>query len=150
MISSTARAYISPNGNLRERFREKYMAANMFTIIPVKGLNLSFGNSIIYSDQNDNPAYFIPVFFYKSVDHTLTSYKIENQNSQMFLDISLRLIKHTHFFLTAYWDDFALSFLILQDKSLRPPVRYSRRYSIPQLSGLLLRIKVAFPYQSHK
>ena len=106
VIDSMA-TYVSPNGNLRERFREKYMAANMFTIIPVKGLNLSFGNSIIYSDQNVNPAYLIPVFFYKSVDHTLTSYKIENQNSQMFLDFSLRLIKHTHFFLTAYWDDFS-------------------------------------------
>jgi hypothetical protein len=106
-VVDSSLTYITPNGAARETFINKFMAANMFTIIPLKGLNLSFGNSIIYSDQNVNPAYLIPVFFYKSVDHTMTSYKISNQNSQMFIDFSLRLINHTHFFLTAFWDDFA-------------------------------------------
>jgi hypothetical protein len=106
-VVDSSLSYILPNGNHRDTYKNKFLAANMFTIIPVKGLNFSFGNSIIYSDQNVNPAYLIPIFFYKSVDHTLTSYKIENQNSQMFIDISLRLIKHTHFFLSAFWDDFS-------------------------------------------
>jgi hypothetical protein len=107
-VVDSSLSYVAPNGSLRESFRNKYMAANMFTIIPLKGLNFSFGNSIVYSDQNVNPAYLIPVFFYKSVDHTLTSYKISNQNSQMFLDLSVRLIKHTHFYVTAYWDEFSV------------------------------------------
>ncbi|MBN1159465.1 MAG: hypothetical protein JXA61_08800 [Bacteroidales bacterium] len=106
VVDSTL-TYLLPGGQHRDTYENKFMVANMFTVIPVLGLNLSFGNSIIYSDQSVNLAYLIPVFFYKSVDHTLTSYKIINQNSQMFIDFSARLLKNTHFFLTAYWDDFA-------------------------------------------
>jgi hypothetical protein len=106
-VIDSSLTYVLPNGHHRNTFRNKFMAANMFTITPIKGLNLSLGNSIIYSDQNVNPAYLIPVFFYKSVDHTLTSYQIENQNSQFFLDFSVRLIKHTHLFFTAFYDEFA-------------------------------------------
>ena len=106
-VVDSSLTYLLPDGSHRDTFKNKYMAANMFTIIPVKGLNLSFGNSIIYSDQNVNLAYLIPVFFYKSVDHTLTSNKIVNQNSQMFFDISARLIKHTHLFFTLFVDEFS-------------------------------------------
>ncbi len=106
VVDSTL-SYLLPDGTHRDTYKNKFMASNMFTITPVKGLNFSFGNSIIYSDQNVNIAYLIPVFFYKSVDHTLTSYKINNQNSQLFFDISTRLIKHTHFFFTLFVDEFS-------------------------------------------
>ncbi len=106
VVDSTL-SYILPDGKHRDTFKNKFMASNMFTITPVRGLNFSFGNSIIYSDQNVNIAYLIPIFFYKSVDHTLTSYKINNQNSQMFFDISTRLIKHTHLFFTLFVDEFS-------------------------------------------
>jgi hypothetical protein len=106
VVDSTL-SYVLPDGTHRDTYKNKFMAANMFTIIPVKGLNLSFGNSIIYSDQNVNLAYLIPIFFYKSVDHTLTSTKIVNQNSQMFFDVSTRLIRHTHFFFTLFVDEFS-------------------------------------------
>ncbi|MBN1185593.1 MAG: hypothetical protein JXB49_25140 [Bacteroidales bacterium] len=106
-VVDSSLTYLLPNGIHRDTYKNKFLAANMFTFIPIRGLNLSFGNSIIYSDQSVNLAYLIPIFFYKSVDHTLTSNKIVNQNSQMFVDISARLLKHTHFYLTAYWDDFA-------------------------------------------
>ena len=77
----------------REVYRPKYIAANMFTFTPWKRLNISVGNSIVYSDMNVHPAYLIPVLFYKSVDHTLNQ-GIDNQNSQMFFDVSSRQIKH--------------------------------------------------------
>jgi hypothetical protein len=107
-VVDSSLTYLLPNGSHRDTYENKFMAANMFTITPIQGLSVSFGNSIIYSDQSVNLAYLIPVFFYKSVDHTLTSAKIVNQNSQMFADISVRLIKHTHFYLSAFWDDFAV------------------------------------------
>ncbi len=106
-VVDSSLTYLLPNGNHRDTYKNKFMASNMFTITPIKGLNLSFGNSIIYSDQNVNPGFLIPIFFYKSVDHTASSYKIINQNSQMFVDFSVRLLKHTHFYLSAFWDDFA-------------------------------------------
>lgn len=93
----------------REVFHDKYIAANMFTFIPVKHLNLSFGNSIVYSDIGVQAAYLVPFLFYKSVDHTLNSTANNTgQNSQMFLDISSRNLKHLHLFLTLFVDEFSI------------------------------------------
>jgi len=89
-------------------YREKYMAANLFTFKPVKRLHVSFGNSIIYSDLGMEPAYLIPLFFFKSIDHTL-NHSIDNQNSQMFFDISSRLIRHLHLYSTLFLDEISLS-----------------------------------------
>ncbi len=94
---------IQPNPP-REVFRPKYIAANMFTITPWKRLDISFGNSIIYSDMGVHPAYLIPFMFYKSIDHTLNQ-GIDNQNSQMFVDISTRQIRHLHLYGTLYIDE---------------------------------------------
>jgi hypothetical protein len=56
-------------------------------------------------------AYLIPFLFYKSVDHTLNATNAAGQtgqNSQMFLDISTRNLKHTHFFLTVFIDELSV------------------------------------------
>jgi hypothetical protein len=82
------------------------MAANMFTFTPIRSLDLSIGNSIIYAEETVQPAYFIPFAFYKSIDHTLTKgLGIENQNSQVFLNLSSRNIKHLHLFTSIFIDD---------------------------------------------
>jgi len=88
-------------------YLKKYIAANLLTVRPWKYLNVSLGNSIIY-DGNIQFAYLIPVMFYKSIDHTLTP-GIDNQNSQMFFDISSRNIKHLHLYLTLFVDELKLS-----------------------------------------
>ncbi|HMT29430.1 MAG TPA: hypothetical protein PKD91_09145 [Bacteroidia bacterium] len=80
----------------------KYIAANMITVKPVKNLYISLGNSIIYS-QTLNAGYFIPVMFFKSLDHTYSTLG----NSQMFFDISSRNLKKCHFYFTGYFDDFS-------------------------------------------
>jgi hypothetical protein len=103
MVVDTARSYYSSTPP-REVYRPKYVAANMMTFTPWKRLNISIGNSIIYSDMNVHPAYFIPVMFYKSIDHTLNQ-GIDNQNSQMYLDISSRQIKHLHLYGTVFVDE---------------------------------------------
>jgi hypothetical protein len=85
----------------------KYMAANLLTVTPWKGLDITAGNSIIY----DGPiqfAYLVPVLFYKSVDHTLQN-TINNQNSQLFIDISSRQIRHLRLFLSLFIDEFKMS-----------------------------------------
>ena len=107
VIDST-RSYMLPSGQYRNIPANKYMASNLFTIAPFKNFNFSFGNSIIYSDVNVNPAYFIPFYFYKSVDHTVSTVGI-NQNSQMFFNISSRLIKHTHMHASLFVDEFSVS-----------------------------------------
>ena len=103
MDVDSIRSYYSSNPP-REVFRPKYIAANMFTFTPWKRLNVSVGNSIIYSDMNVHPAYLIPVMFFKSIDHTVNM-GIDNQNSQMFFDISSRNIKNLHLYGTLYIDE---------------------------------------------
>lgn len=104
-------------GTQRDIFHPKYIAANFFTFTPIKRLNLSFGNSIIYSDMDVHPAYLTPLFFYKSVDHHLNGMSnYTGQNSQMFFDISSRQIKHTHLYLTLFLDEISLSRMLEEER----------------------------------
>jgi hypothetical protein len=111
MVVDSANSYWVMNSygtDYREVYHKKYVAANMFTFVPFKNLNVSFGNSIIYDDENVNVAYLIPVFFYKSVDHSQTS-GINNMNSQMFFNISSRQIRKVHLYADIFIDELSVS-----------------------------------------
>ena len=87
----------------------KFMAANMLTITPIKQLSLSLGNSIIYAERNVQAAYFIPIAFFKSLDHLLTKgVATQNQNSQFFASFSVRPVEHLHLYGSFYLDEFAV------------------------------------------
>ncbi len=99
--------YTTPHGDeYRKVYHNKYLAANIFTIKPFDRFRFSFGNSIIY-DHEIEAAYLTPFFFFKSIDHTLNS-GIDNQNSQMFFDISSRQINHLHLYATLFLDEIAI------------------------------------------
>jgi len=105
-VLDSTRYYLDNLGGKHYRMKNKFIAANMFTFTPIDKLNLSIGNSIIYAEDNVQPGYFIPIAFYKSIDHTLTKgLSLENQNSQVFLNISSRNIKHLHLFTAVYADE---------------------------------------------
>ena len=83
------------------------MAANMFTFMPIKYIQFSFGNSIVYAERNVQAAYFIPIAFYKSLDHLLTKgIGSENQNSQVFASISVRPTDHLRLYGSFFLDEF--------------------------------------------
>lgn len=107
-VVDSSRSYTTTNGDFRAVYREKYIAANLLTFYPLRGIGLSFGNSIIYSDTKVQPAYLIPVMFFKSIDHTL-NHNIDNQNSQMFVDLSVRRIKNLHLYGTVFIDEFSIT-----------------------------------------
>ncbi|MBB3188034.1 hypothetical protein [Microbacter margulisiae] len=100
--------YMYNTGQKEYRYKNKFIAANMITFRPTRELYLSFGNSIIYSERSIQPAYLIPLAFYKSMDHSLTMGS-ENQNSQMFFNFSSRNIRHLHLFLSTYIDEFSVA-----------------------------------------
>lgn len=103
------------------RAANKFIAANMFTFIPIRNLNLSIGNATIYSEPTMKAAYFIPIAFYKSFDHTLTKgIRSENGNSAMFLNISSRNIKHLHLYTSIFVDEFSFSRLKPSNKQQNP------------------------------
>jgi len=92
------------------RMSNKFMAANMLTFIPFRNLNISIGNAIIYSEPNVQPAFFIPIAFYKSITHTLTKgAATQNGNSAMFFNISSRNIKHLHLYTSVFIDEIKFS-----------------------------------------
>jgi hypothetical protein len=96
-------------GAQRNLFHPKYIAANFFTFTPVERLNISLGNSIVYSDMDVHPVYLTPLFFYKSVDHHLNGMSnYTGQNAQMFFDVSSRLLKNTHLYATLFLDEIGL------------------------------------------
>ena len=88
----------------------KFMAANMFTFMPCKYIQFGIGNSIVYAERNVQAAYFIPIAFYKSLDHLLTKgLHTENQNSQAFATITIRPTDHLRLYGTFFLDEFKLS-----------------------------------------
>lgn len=111
-VVDSTNSYIQPSGQYREVFVEKYLAANMFTFRPFKRMYLSVGNSVVYSDQF-NPVYLIPFLFYKSADHTLNSTGRGNnsrgQNSQMFLNLVSRQVKHLELYTSVFVDELSFS-----------------------------------------
>ncbi len=108
-VIDSSESYVQPNGIRRDVMHGKFVAANMFTLYPFKTLNVSFGNSVIYSADNAKLPYLNPVMFYKSVDHTYNSTdgvgKNVGQNSQMFFDVSFKGIKHCFFYYTLMVDE---------------------------------------------
>jgi len=123
-IIDSTRYYMDNLGAKHYRMKNKFIAANMFTFTPVDKLNLSIGNSIIYAEDNVQPGYFIPIAFYKSIDHTLTKgLNLENQNSQVFLNFSSRNIKHLHLFTSIFADEISWGRFAPKSKE-RNPVSY--------------------------
>jgi hypothetical protein len=117
VVDSNASFWVSNSygTDYREVYHKKYIAASMFTFTPFKYLNISAGNSIVYDNENVNPAYLVPVFFYKSVDHSITS-GINNMNSQMFFDVSSRQIRNLHLYATMYIDELSTSRFTKKDQ----------------------------------
>ena len=110
-------------GETRIHYRpmNKFMAANMFTFKPIKYIHFSFGNSIVYSERNVHAAYFIPIAFFKSLDHLMTKgLGVENQNSQVFATITVRPTEHLRLYGTFYIDEFKLARLKPSNKENNP------------------------------
>lgn len=108
-ILDSARTFLLSNQE-RKIFMNKNLAANLITVKPTKNLFISLGNSIVYSDNNIKPYYLIPFMFYKSVDHTYNGAGSNalGQNSQMFMNISSRQIKHTHLYFSMFVDEISI------------------------------------------
>jgi len=105
-VADSSHYYLENGTMIHYRPANKFLAANIFTFTPVKHLNVSVGNSIVYAENNVQAAYLLPFAFYKSMDHSMTKgLGVENQNSQVFFNVSSRNIKHLHLFTSVYADE---------------------------------------------
>lgn len=112
-VIDSARAYNTGTGiynSTREFYFPKFIAHHAVTVTPVKGLDIAFGESIIYSDKL-NFAYLIPINFFKIYDQTNSRYNINaGDNSQFFGFISSRNhIKNTHMYAQIFIDEIRAS-----------------------------------------
>lgn len=99
----------------------KFMAANMITFKPIKYIHFSIGNSVVYAERNVQAAYFIPIAFYKSLDHLMTKgLGVENQNSQVFASVTVRPTDHLRLYGTFYIDEFKWARLKPSNKENNP------------------------------
>ncbi len=102
--------YTDSTSKRHYRPMNKFIAANMFTFTPYPKLNISIGNSIIYAERSVQAIYFIPFAFFKSLDHLMTKdLRVENQNSQIFINVSSRNIKHLHLYASFFIDEFSIN-----------------------------------------
>ena len=101
----------------RNILRNKFMASHTLTITPVKGLDISLGESIIYSDKLEF-AYLIPISFFRLTDHYLSgASNSAGGNAQFFFGLSSRNhIKNTHLYGTLFIDEITIEGLFNSEK----------------------------------
>jgi len=75
----------------------------MLTITPVFGLDISVGNSFVYSGDL-RPEMFIPFLFFKWLDHNTGRGSVDDGNGTLYLDISARYPKDFQFYTTLFVD----------------------------------------------
>jgi len=114
-VVDSTRSYYTDDGTYRIVYYNKYIAANMFTFFPWRQLNISFGNSIIYSGDI-NPGFLIPFMFFKSIDHSSYFNNNAGSNAQMFIDISSRQIRHLNLYVTLFIDELKMSRILKKDE----------------------------------
>lgn len=109
--------YYTDSGGPRYKFREKYIASHTLTLRPTKGLDISLGESIIYSERLEF-LYLMPIMFFRLADHYLSRQdNSAGDNAQFFASVSSRgHLKNTHLYGTIFIDEITLNGLFDSEK----------------------------------
>jgi hypothetical protein len=112
-LIDSAQSY--PKGNTvygtdREFYIQKFFASHSLTFYPTKGLSLSLGESMVYSDRLKF-AYLLPIMFFKAYDQHESKYNVPTgSNGQFFLQASSRNhIPKTHLHATLFIDEIRMT-----------------------------------------
>ena len=95
----------------RDIYINKYFAWHSFVVTPLKGLDISLGESVVYSDKLEF-VYLMPFMFYYYADDFLSNRhdKPGDANSQIFFSVSSKNhLKNTHLYSTIFIDELTLS-----------------------------------------
>lgn len=109
---------VSSFGGRREFFLRKFMAQHSLTFTPMKGLDVTLGESMVYSDRFD-AGYLIPVLFFKAYDNLVSNDNINaGGNGQLFAQVSSRNhLKNTHFYGTLFIDEIRIGSMFDRNNS---------------------------------
>jgi hypothetical protein len=120
-VIDSARSYSKGNdlfGDNREMYIKKYFVSHTLTFLPAKGLTLSVGESMIYSDDFD-AGYLLPIMFFKAYDQYQSRYKLSTgSNGQFFFNVSSRnFIPKTHLYASLFIDEIRTGSIFNKAKS---------------------------------
>ena len=87
----------------KENYIGKYIAANMLTVTPWQGVDLSLGNSFVYSGEL-RPEMFIPFMFFKLLDHNTGRGSVDDGNGAFYFDASVKYPDEFQFYTTVFVD----------------------------------------------
>jgi hypothetical protein len=87
----------------KEEYINKYVAANMLTVTPWQGVDLSLGNSFVYSGDL-RPEMFIPFMFFKLLDHNTGRGNVDDGNGAFYFDVSVKYPEEFQFYSTVFVD----------------------------------------------
>ncbi len=101
-VLDSMRSYQARSSSIVNFFRPvdrlKYMAAHQIEFTPIRGLDISIGESVVYF------IYLIPVMFFKAAEH----YNRDTDNSQIFGSIDLNLIRNLNVYFSLFIDEIRL------------------------------------------
>jgi hypothetical protein len=84
--SSTIRRSSAVDGNENFSRLDKFIVSHIISIYPFDNFSFSLGESVVYSDKLE-PAYFIPVIFFRLTDHYLSDRDSDTgDNAQIFMN----------------------------------------------------------------
>ena len=121
-LIDTANSYRTQNlgvyGGQRFKMIPKYFITHSMIMRVARGLQVTVGESVIYSDKLQ-PGYWIPMILFKAWDQYIAGNNINaGANTQIFLQASSRnQIPHTHFYGSLFVDEIRLTEIINPVKS---------------------------------
>jgi hypothetical protein len=143
-VIDSSKIYYTGLNNQRLSFRKKFLASHTLTLRPVKGLSVSVGESIVYSD-NLELVYLIPLMFFRIADHHLSRQaNTAGGNAQFFFGISSKgHLKNTHLYGTLFIDEITLGGLFDPAKQ-RNQLGFTLGGSISDLPFNNLTLKIEY------
>jgi hypothetical protein len=134
--------------NRRDIYINKYLAWHAVTFTPFQGLDLSLGESVVYSDKIE-PLFLMPFMCFYMADEFISNRHDQpgDANMQIFLSVSSRnLLKNTHIYGSLFIDELTLKGLngtlfvdtktienSLNDNKLRPQMACTIGISVADL-----------------
>lgn len=107
------------DGQNSVQFRPKFLASHTLVLTPLKGLDVSIGESVVYDNQLEF-LYLIPIMFFRLADHYLSGRRNDaGSNAQIFFSVNSRNhIRKTNLFAEFFIDDLSVPNIFNPDKQV--------------------------------
>jgi hypothetical protein len=142
VIDSTL-SYFANSSALYPIFRKvdrlKYMAAHMVEFTPTRGVDISLGEPVVYSDRGPLLIYLIPIMFFKSAEH----YNGDKDNIQWFGNLDLNLIRNVNVYGSLFVDDLSLDKILSAEEM---PNYFGYSFGIQTYDVLLKNLEFTAEY----